>query len=53
MTALPHLSESGTIEQPSQIIAVSSLTGTCPLPKTTIYGKHFNLSIYKKCFSLT
>lgn len=38
MAALPHLAESGAKEQPSQIIAVSSLTGTCPLPKTTIYG---------------
>jgi short-subunit dehydrogenase len=38
MLALPHLNQSGTLEQPSQIIAVSSLAGTLPLPKTTIYG---------------
>ncbi|CAF3657403.1 unnamed protein product [Adineta steineri] len=38
MSALPHLSESGTDKQPSQIIAISSLAGTCPLPQTTIYG---------------
>jgi short-subunit dehydrogenase len=43
MIALPHLAESGTYEQPSQIIAVSSLAGACPLPKTTIYGKYFNV----------
>ena len=41
MTALPYLSKSGKKELPSQIIAVSSLTGAAPLPKTTIYGKHF------------
>jgi len=40
MSALPHLTESGTHEQPSQIIAVSSLAGACPLPQTTIYGKY-------------
>ncbi|CAF4768263.1 unnamed protein product, partial [Rotaria sp. Silwood2] len=33
-----HLVQNGTYEQPSQIIAVSSLAGTCPLPQTTIYG---------------
>jgi short-subunit dehydrogenase len=38
MAALPHLLRNGTIEQPSQIIAISSLAGACPLPKTTIYG---------------
>ncbi|CAF1139036.1 unnamed protein product [Rotaria sordida] len=38
MAALPHLSQHGTYEQPSQIIAVSSITGTCPFPQTTIYG---------------
>ncbi|CAF4120116.1 unnamed protein product [Rotaria sp. Silwood2] len=38
MAALPHLVQNGTYEQPSQIIAVSSLTGTCPFPQTTIYG---------------
>jgi short-subunit dehydrogenase len=52
MAALPYLAECGTLKQPSEIIAISSLAGTCPLPKTTIYGttKHaiqgffFNLS---------
>ena len=43
MTALPHLNDSGTPERPSQIIAISSLAGTCPLPKTTIYGKYSKL----------
>ncbi|CAF2724509.1 unnamed protein product [Rotaria sp. Silwood2] len=38
MAALPHLVQNGTYEQPSQIIAVSSLTGTCPFPQTTIYA---------------
>ncbi len=38
MAALPHLVKSGTPGQPSQIIAVSSLAGACPLPQTTIYG---------------
>ena len=38
MTALPHLAKSGTSNRRSQIIAVSSLAGSCPLPKTTIYG---------------
>ncbi|CAF1340991.1 unnamed protein product [Rotaria sp. Silwood1] len=38
MAALPYLAQNGTYEQPSQIIAVSSLTGTCPFPQTTIYG---------------
>ena len=38
MAALPYLAQSGTSKQRSQIIAVSSLTGSCPLPKTTIYG---------------
>jgi short-subunit dehydrogenase len=38
MAALPHLAESGTYKQPSQIIAISSLAGACPLPQTTIYG---------------
>jgi len=38
MAALPHLAQSGTNKQPSQIIAVSSLSGSCPFPKTTIYG---------------
>jgi short-subunit dehydrogenase len=38
MAALPHLAQCGTYEQPSQIIAISSLAGTCPLPKTTVYG---------------
>ena len=38
MAALPHLAKNGTVEQPSQIIAISSLAGACPLPKTTIYG---------------
>ena len=42
MSALPYLAQSGTTEEPSQIIAVSSLTGVCPLPKTTIYGKNFD-----------
>lgn len=46
MTALPHLANSGTLELPSQIIAVSSLAGTCALPQTTIYGKDFNITIY-------
>jgi len=38
MAALPYLAESGTYKQPSQIIAVSSVAGVCPIPKTTIYG---------------
>jgi len=38
MAALPHLVQSGTNKQPSQIIALSSLAGACPLPQTTIYG---------------
>ena len=40
MAALPSLGDRGTDEQPSQIIVVSSLAGTCPMPQTTIYGKH-------------
>ncbi|CAF4512089.1 unnamed protein product [Rotaria socialis] len=38
MAALPYLDGSVTDGQPSQIIAVSSLAGTCPFPQTTIYG---------------
>ncbi|CAF4176770.1 unnamed protein product, partial [Rotaria sordida] len=38
MAALPHLAQNGTYEQPSHIIAMSSLTGTCPIPQITIYG---------------
>ncbi|CAF1475395.1 unnamed protein product [Adineta ricciae] len=38
MSALPHLNQSGTKQRPAQIIAISSLTGACPLPQTTIYG---------------
>lgn len=38
MAALPHLAKSGKSNQRSQIIAISSLTGNCPLPKTAIYG---------------
>ncbi|CAF3991442.1 unnamed protein product [Rotaria sordida] len=38
MAALPHLAQNGTYEQPSQIIALSSLAGACPLPQTIIYG---------------
>ena len=38
MKALPYLTKSGTKLLPSQIIALSSLAGSCPFPKTTIYG---------------
>ncbi|CAF4653137.1 unnamed protein product [Rotaria sp. Silwood1] len=38
MATLPYLTQNGTYEQPSQIIAVSSLAGSYPLPQTTIYG---------------
>ncbi|UJR13314.1 hypothetical protein I4U23_000332 [Adineta vaga] len=38
MSALPHLNQSGTNQLPSQIIAISSLAGACPLPQTAIYG---------------